>query len=420
MNTKERIVNICFIVAAIVMALLVVKMLWGQEVVIKKVPIRQRIEFRITEEIGTDTAIKRMLEENIETDTSIREKKQRIIEEEIQNNVVKIPIVKIEVIKLDILKIAVCPIEEIPMQVISILSYSPQELALAFQKLTPTEIKVLKGRIVSPDVLKTIVAKIKGQEINKLAALVYDVSYSARKFRGKVNRRIASNNFKKYLREGNISMLQNCLQTAKVDDRMIDTLITGLGKEVPKLTIQGFGEYVWKDNAYIVEDYDREVKQNDLAIFDITEWSNIIKAMEFVAKNKDKLDAVIVGWSSGGENNFDNLDFSTYPEIMRNYEYFFSTCKAIRPDLPVGLCVTLRENTMYQWLKSCSFKFDFLSVYNVTKMGANFEKIQKRFPNQKLMVGGMNAGENAKGGTAYKNYIEKIKNLGYVGSIWFE
>ena len=112
---------------------------------------------------------------------------------------------------------------------------------------------------------------------------------------------------------------------------------------------------------------------------------------------------------------------STYPEIMENYEHFFSTCKAIAPKLPVGLCVTLVEWTMYDWLKACPFKFDMLCVFNITKMGANFEKIQKRFPNQRIMVGGMNAGENAKyGGTAYKNYIKKLKKLGFIGSIFFK
>ena len=60
-------------------------------------------------------------------------------------------------------------------------------------------------------------------------------------------------------------------------------------------------------------------------------------------------------------------------------------------------------------------------VYNITKFGANFAKIQKRFPNQKLMITGMNDGKHQKyGGIAYKNYIERIKKLGYIGSIFFK
>jgi len=102
---KEKAFNICFITAVVIIALLVVKMLWGQEIDIKNVPIRQRIVGRITEEIGTNTAIRIMLEEKTETDTSIREKKKKIIREEIENDVVKILIVKIPIEDIPALKI---------------------------------------------------------------------------------------------------------------------------------------------------------------------------------------------------------------------------------------------------------------------------------------------------------------------------
>jgi len=411
MSKLEKFVNLIFFLVILVLILSAVNIVFGATLKQKKLPIKNRIETRFAQEIDEATM----------SDTTIREKKQKIIREEIEKDIIVIPIVKIEVIKLDILKIATLPIELVPMQVISILSYSPQELALAIQKLTPVEIEVLRGRIVSPEVLKMVTAKIKGQEINKLAILVYDVSYQARRLRKEVNYAIANDNFKKYLREGNIEMVTNCLQTAGVDSEVIETLMAGLGREVPKLTIQGFGEYVWDENAYIVKDYNREVKQNDLAIFDITKRANLLKALEFVEKNKGKLDAVIIGWDNSGANNYDELDFSKYPEIMKNHEYFFSACKAVAPNLPVGLCITYRENTMYQWLNACNFSYNFLAVFNITKMGANFGKIQKRFPNQRIMVGGMNAGENAEyGGTAYKNYIEKLKKLGFIGSIFYK
>ena len=373
----------------------------------------------------------RILDEKAITDTAI----QKIIEEEIQNDIVVIPVVKIDVIKLDILKIMTCSIDSIPMQIISILSYSPQELALAVQKLTSVEIEILRGRIVSPEALKIIMAKIKKQDINKLAILVYDVSYQARKLRKIFKYAVANTNFKKYLRDGNLAMVQNCLQTLEVDSKVINTLIAGLGKEVPALTIEGFREYKLcrsqtyegksDETAYRVSDYDMIVKQNDLAIFNVTKWSNVIRAIGFVQKNKDKLSAVIIGWGTERDNNFDEIDTSKYSAIMKNHEYFFSTIKAIAPALPVGICVAYRDNTMRQWLKACPFKYDFLAVFNINKLGANFEKIQKRFRNHKLMIGGMNAFNDMSKkqeyeGTAYKNYIKQLKELGYYCSIWIK
>jgi len=175
------------------------------------------------------------------------------------------------------------------------------------------------------------------------------------------------------------------------------------------------------ENAYIVKTYQENVKQNDLVVFDVSKHSNIIKAIEFVGKHRDKLGAVIIGWDSGGMNNFDNKDLTTYPEIMKNYEYFFSTCKAIRPNLPIGVIVCMCP-THKAWLEVCPFQYNFIALWNVTKFTANFEKIKNLyFPSQELLICGMNAGANQEfGGEEYQNYIKKIKQLGYVGSIWIK
>ena len=387
MNKLEKFVNLIFFLVILALILFAVRIVFGDVLVpgkmpVKKVSISQRIEMRINSEIGNDTAIDKMLKDKTETDTSIREKKGIIINEEIQNDVVKIPIAKI-------------PITKIP---------------------------IITRDMITPKIIRTIIVGLDKTQIKELTIKIYDVSYQARRLRKTIKYAIANDDFKKYLQEGNMAMVQNCLQTAGVDSEVIETLIVGLGKEVPKLTIQGFGEYVWDENAYIVKDYGKEVKQNDLAIFDITRWSSVIKALEFVEKNKDKLDAVIIGWDSDNKNNLENKDISTYPGIMENYEHFFSTIKVIAPTLPVGLSIAYRENTMYQYLSACPFKFDFLSVYNLTKMGSNFEKLQKRFPNQRIMIGGMGAGVSGQeyGGVAYKDYIKKLKKLGFIGSIFFK
>jgi len=366
MNKVEKLVNLIFFLVILILILPAVSIVFGATLKPKKIHIKNRIATRIAQEIDDATM----------SDTATREKKQKIIEEEIQDDVVKIPIVKIPVITIEMIR---------------------------------------------PEIIRTIIVGLDKIEIEELTIKIYDVSYQARRLRKTINYAIANDNFKKYLQEGNMAMVQNCLQTAGVDSKVIETLIVGLGKEVPKLTIQGFGEYVWNENAYIVENYDREVKQNDLVIFDVTKWSNVIKALEFVEKNKDELDAVIIGWDNLGANNFDEIDFSKYPAIMKNHEYFFSTCKAIAPNLPIGLCITLRENTMYQWLAACPFKFDFLAVFNLTSIKFNQKKVLERFKGHKVMIGGQNAGKNqVYSDEKYKNYIRELKKNGYVGNIWFK
>ena len=291
-----------------------------------------------------------------------------------------------------------------------------------------------KVKIVEEEIQKDVIV-VSVIVVSVIEIPITEVSDSSRKLRKAVQHNIANTNFKKYLREGNTAMAQNCLQALEVDNDVIKTLITGLGKEVPIVKINDFREYKMcrsqtyegesDENAYVVSDYDMIVKVGDLAIFNITKWSDAIRVVEFMKKNKDKLSAVIIGWGNKGENNFYALDFSKYEGIMKNHEDFFSICKAIKPDLPVGICVAYKDNTMRQWLKACPFNYDFLAVFNINKLGANFEKIQDRFPNQKLMIGGMNAFDDLSlkqeyGGTAYVNYIKELTELGYCGSIWIK
>ena len=110
-ETKQKIINICFILAGVIIALLVVKMLWGQEIAIKRVPIRQRIETRIKNEVETNFSL---------SEKQKKEKKQEIIEEEIQNNIVKIPIVKISYIKIPLADIPVLKVRYIDADTVEI------------------------------------------------------------------------------------------------------------------------------------------------------------------------------------------------------------------------------------------------------------------------------------------------------------
>ena len=360
------------------------------------------------------------------------------IEEEIQQSVVvipvvEIPVVKIEVIRLEILEIITCSVDNLPLQIISILSYSPQDLALAIQRLTPVELEVFTGRLISPDVLKVVIAKLKTEEINKLAILVYNVSYQARNLREVINNQIKADKFKKYLQAGNLSMCSNLLLKSGVDKKVVDVLIASIGK-IPKPVDMPFFEckmnksQTYKgeanENAFIVGTYQEEVRHGDVVIFDVTSRSNLIKGVKFVEKNKDKIGAVIIGWDSAGRNNYDNMDITSYTEVMKWYSDFYSICKGIKPDLPVGVVVSMTI-TWREWLDACEFKWDFVALWNVTKFTANFEKIKNTyFRDEQVLICGMNATgiplKQRYDSDEYRNYIKELKRLGFCGSIYIK
>ena len=74
-ETKQKIINICFILAGVIMGMLVVKMIWGEEIAVKRVPISKRIETRIKNEVEMNFSL---------SEEQKKEKKQEIIDEEAQ------------------------------------------------------------------------------------------------------------------------------------------------------------------------------------------------------------------------------------------------------------------------------------------------------------------------------------------------
>ena len=367
----------------------------------KRSPIRERIQKRILEEIGSDTVIKSIVKDKIATDTDIQRRKQVIVEEEILSDVVEIPVVEIDTLKLAILKILNVPIDAITIQ------------------------------MITPDVIEALLVNLESTEIEELAILVYDVSSQARNLREEINISVGNVKFKKYLENKNWAMCSNLLLKSGVDKKVIDVLIASIGK-VPAPVDMPFFEgkmaygQVYKgeadENAFVVGTYQEKVHQGDVVIFDVSSRSNIIKGIKFVEKNKNKIGAVIIGWDSRGMNNYSNLDISTYPEVMKMYYDFYSICKGIKPDLPVGVVVSM-SITWREWLDACEFKFDFVALWNVTKLTANFEKIKNTyFRDEQVLICGMNATDidltQRYDSDEYRNYIKEIKELGFCGSIW--
>ena len=315
---------------------------------------------------------------------------QQMVEEEIQKDVIVIPVV-------------VIPVVEIPVITIDMITL---------------------------ETIKTMLVDMNTTQVEALMIKVYDVSAQARNLRESINSNIDSGKLKKYLKNKNWAMCSNVLQEAGVDKEVVDTLISSIGK-IPAPVVMPFFEckmahtqtYKGEDdeNAFIVGTYQEEVRQGDVVIFDVTSYSNLVRSIKFVELNKDKIGAIIVGWDSGGMNNYDNFDISTYPEVMEWYSDFYSVCKGIKSDLPIGVVVSMTI-TWKEWIDACTFKWDFIALWNITKFTANFKKIKDTyFRNVPVMIVGMNAGQSQKcDGDAYRNYIEELKELGYCGSIYIK
>ena len=294
-----------------------------------------------------------------------------------------------------------------------------------------TEIQQMIEEEIQKDVVVIPIVKIELIEIEKLAILIYDIFAQARNLREEIDISVGSVQFKKHLKNKNWAMCSNVLLKSGVDKKVVDVLIASIGKVPPPVEMPFFeGKMAYRqvykgeadENAFVFGNGQEKVHRGDIVIFDVSSRSNIIKGIKFIEKNKNKIGAVIIGWDSRGMNNYSNLDISTYPKVMKMYYDFYSVCKGIKPDLPIGVVVSM-SITWREWLDACEFKFDFVALWNVTKLTANFEKIKNTyFRDEQVLICGMNATDidltQRYDSDEYRNYIKEIKELGFCGSIW--
>lgn len=338
--------------------------------------------------------------------------------------------------KADVLKIVSLPDDMTILHTLKILKISPKVLRLAIKDLSPTEIQSLKLKFYSPEVIRRLLTKIDTADIDKLIIFVYDVGYQAREMKAEFQMAINSAKLSKYLQDKNWVMVRSLLEEAKVEESIIDQLMSKIGIDTPEVEMP-FIERILGESALVIETFEEEIGYGDIVIFDISDSTNRIKALKFVDKNKDKIGAIIVGWDNEGMNNLDNLDISTYPELAKADEEFFTLAKGIKPDLPVGrvICIT---STWKEYMEASIYEWNFIAIWNLYNTYANFERVKGWFPNQDILIAGMHArrgrGKNESlglyqkylenwkkakfGDENYQNYIQEIKDLGYVGSIW--
>lgn len=406
---------------------------------LEKFPASERSRFRIRAEIGTETEIAREISAGTETETTIRRKRERIVIEEVEKDVLRPAVVRGPRVKAPMANIAtiILPVEPITRLFEIAPEISPQAREQAMERArsavvkaitsapAPFRAEAMKGAIsFAPYTIDAL------EEAGVIAIRVFDMTAGAREIAAEKIARTKTAEYRRELRRGNLPGALAALEAAGVERDVVALIRERWSRQRSPVEMRGFFidaemsrsqryEGGPDETAYLVTRGDEKVKYGDILVFDATEWLNLPRAVNLVARNADRIGAVILGWDSEGRNNFDNMDSATYPALMREYADLHAAIKAIRPGLPVGLLVSVTAATQERWLAACPFEPDFLALWNVTRTGANFEKIRRLFPGRKLMIAGMNAGVQAQPTEAERRaYVDRLIRAGYVGSIW--
>ena len=176
-------------------------------------------------------------------------------------------------------------------------------------------------------------------------------------------------------------------------------------------------EGVFGENVYFITE-DREVQDGDVVIVDVTLLESRIKYAEFLHRNKGERYAIQLGYEA--LNNFEVRDISEYPNMTKEFTDFYFLAKSIDPDVTVGVTVCMTP-TQKAWLDSLSFQPDVIFLWNISKMKAPFGKIKEKFfKDYDVVIAGMNVLKTEGNIPNPAEYIIKIRNAGFKGSIWYK
>lgn len=402
---------------------------------LEKFPASERSRFRIRTEVGTDTDIAREIAAGTETETTIKRKRERIVREEVEKDVLRPVVVRGPCVNVPTANIATIalPVAHITKLFEIAALNQPQAREQALFEVVRAVGAVPKP--LRPEAMRAVIAFAPFtitalEDVGIVAVEAQDFAAGARVIRTEVAARLRTADYRRELRRGNLPGALAALEASGVDRDVVALIRDRWSRQQSPVEMRGFfldaemsrsQRYEGRpdETAYLVRRGDEQVKYGDVLVFDATEWLNLPRAVNLVARNADRIGAVILGWDSEGRNNFDNMDAATYPALMREYADLHAAIKAIRPELPVGLLVSVTAATQARWIAACPFEPDFLALWNVTRTGANFEKIRRLFPGRRLMIAGMNAGVQAQPTEAERRaYVDRLLKAGYVGSIW--
>jgi len=355
------------------------------------VGIKDRIEARIKDELGTDTEIyqKIKLQEPTLSETEIMEKikeeKAKIVEEEVEIDVTefakKIEPIRIETIKLELVKLITADIKTLEIQFMKILHYKPEEIQIAIAQLSSQQIQALYIKLLDIETLRVITTQLPPQQIKTLAIVIYDVTGQSKLLGQKIDEWVA------------IKSLQELLKNEPI-------------RQLQKKSIKGF----------IIDEVVDSQGQN-IHISDCSDFLNMFEDERKIREKKPR--AIILNW--GSFNNIDITETRQFQKFASNTLWvYYRRYKELFPDIPVGVVVSLTKNYK-EFLDSLKLiEFDFYAVWYVVNPDVNIKKIKEVINKDDIVLCYFPYGveENYKliGGQKWEKWLrglekEKIKGL---------
>jgi hypothetical protein len=418
--------------------------------------IKERIEQRFIDKIGTETAIQQKLKEGTETETSIERKKEKIVKEEMDREVailsekmkpLDIPIQKIEAIAIEMQSIpyfefVVMSPKEIEIWKQKIQVIGVEGLTILIQKLDTTDIPKLailitKAEAIDIKSLAVLTQRLDITDIPKLAILLtkvetLDVSGLAKHIEKVFGFILDETEFFEAWKKKDVQMLARIIQNIKT--RKVE-FFTAWGN------YQNFADINWNrqepfdyrqvlitDISYNWRDRFKPTNPIILTINYGLDTPTIRSLLELIKENKDKIKMVILPWGQADVNNFDNKDISTYPKVAEWCDRLFYSIKEVYPEVPIYLTVCFTP-TMDAWLKSFKSPYDGLAVWNITYVTqGNHKKVYDILSkyNKNLILSGVfqcnpdqswKPWEEVKQSFTQKD-LDNLRKIGYKGVIF--
>jgi len=399
----------------------------GKPAPIEKKPktIKERIEQRFIDEVGTETIIQQKLKEGTETETTIKKKKEKIVREEVDTEVASL---SEEMKPLDI------PIQKIEAIAIEIQSIPYFE----FVVMSPKEIQIWKQKIqvIGVEGLAILIQKLDTTDIPKLAILLakvdtLDVSGLAKHIEKVFGFILDETDFFEAWKKKDVQVLARIIQNIKT--RQVE-FFTAWGN------YQNFTDINWNRQepfnyrqvlvSSIKFDWRDKFKPTSSIILTVDyglDTPTIRSLLELISENKDKIKMIILPWGQADVNNFDNKDVSTYPKVAEWCDRLFYSIKEVYPEVPIYLTVCFTP-TMDAWLKSKA-PYDGLAVWNIIYLTqGNHKKVYDMLSkyNKNIILSGVfqcdpdkswKSWEEVKQSFTQKD-LDNLKRIGYKGVIF--
>ena len=152
----------------------------------------------------------------------------------------------------------------------------------------------------------------------------------------------------------------------------------------------------------------------DVVIVNVSDILDRLKFAEFVSRNKGKRYVVQLGL--GAMNNKD-APIAEWQEIARQFKEFYILAKSCDPGLCVGITVCAAPNWR-EWRKSFAFEPDVVFLWNIYKQGFSVRAVKKQF-GENIVIAGMNAMGESKETNSPGELINKVRDAGFKGVIWY-